>query len=119
MLLRLEGINLREFSNLTGIGYSTLGRYLNGERTPSIDTINQILAVPRFSRYRNLLTAFNEPIGEEPLSNTHAHEVREYSINTDPLVMEAMALIRRLQELGRGDEALAVLQAIEASAKKK
>ncbi len=102
-LLRLEKINAKEFSNLTGVGYSTLGRYLSGERTPSVEIINKILAVPRFAQYRNLLTSNNEPISE----------------SSDPREAEILSMLHRLRDLDELDDAVDHLEVLIERAEKR
>ncbi|WP_018014125.1 helix-turn-helix domain-containing protein [Teredinibacter turnerae] len=129
-VVELENINLKIFSDLTDISYGTIRKYSNGERSPSLKQILKITSVPRFSKYRDLLLAQHQEIEERPLSplfnvgenNEQAcYSFKEARLDSNPddeLTAEAVALIERLKELGRGEEALAVLRAIEASAKK-
>ena len=109
LICEQERIKLKEFSNLTEIPYGTIKNYSSGQREPTLDQIQKILAVPRFIQYKDLLLALDLNVAED----TAPYNVPEEAAR------KAAELFRRLEALGRGDEALAILEAIETSAKKK
>ena len=123
-ILDLEKLNLKEFSELAGIHYQTAKQYKGGHRSPSYEKIQKILSVPRFSQYKNLLLSPNEQATNEMANNENfrfdflCKEI-DAPYETPDTTQKAAELFRRLEALGRGDEALAILEAIEASAKKK
>lgn len=53
-----EGINLREFSDLSGIPYSSLRNYSNPKTQPSLKKIRQISEMPGLSKYKPILLDF-------------------------------------------------------------
>ncbi|EHR4175607.1 helix-turn-helix transcriptional regulator [Salmonella enterica] len=46
-----ERLNKRQFSELTGIAYSTLGGYESGVKSPGVESIMKMLQHPRFTKY--------------------------------------------------------------------
>lgn len=59
-ICRLEGINLKEFSDLSGISYGTLKNYSNPKNQPSLKRIMEISEMPRFKKYKPILLKFSE-----------------------------------------------------------
>lgn len=107
-IIELEEINLKNFSDLTGLNYDTVRRYKAGSRSPTFQQIQKILSVPRFEKYTELL------LSEYEANTTDVTE----SGSRNPLTEKSIALIKRLEAIGKGEEAFAILQAIEESAKK-
>lgn len=97
LICEKEGINLRKFSELTGIPYGAVKKYSGGFTAPKLNRILQISEVPRFAKYKNMLLSLDEPIGEDP---------------------EMMELIRQCEELGIADEAADVIRALLKHAKR-
>lgn len=50
-----EGINVKKFSELSGIPYGTLNSYYQGKTEPRISQIEQISEVAAFKKYRKIL----------------------------------------------------------------
>lgn len=120
LILKEEALNLREFSDLAGIHYQTASQYKSGRRTPTLQQVLKIIEVDRFSKYKNLLLSLNEPISDDSPEQLKAREPHaDYNLGSSQLKNEAIELINRLDDIGRGEEALAVLQAIEAAAAKR
>lgn len=94
---KLEGINLKKFSELTGIPYQSIKNYVAGRHEPPHSRILQISEVPQFAKYKSMLLSTDEIIGEDP---------------------EIMALIRRCEELGIADEAADVIRALLKTAER-
>lgn len=46
-----ERLNKRQFSELTGIAYSSLAGYESGDKKPGVEQIMKILQHPRFTKY--------------------------------------------------------------------
>ncbi|EPC0890970.1 MULTISPECIES: helix-turn-helix domain-containing protein [Citrobacter] len=46
-----ERLNRREFSDLTGVPYSSLGSYENRSKNAGVESIMKILQHPRFTKY--------------------------------------------------------------------
>lgn len=46
-----ERLNKRQFSELTGVAYSSLGGYEAGDKKPGVEAIMKILQHPRFTKY--------------------------------------------------------------------
>jgi len=124
-IIELEGINLKEFSELTGITYGMVRKYNTGDRSPSLPQIQKIISVPRFTQYKNMLLSLDELINEE--LNEGENRVIDAVLAEKNIVIHAssskrqaaLELFKRLEEIGRGAEALAILEALEASAKMK
>lgn len=116
-IIELEDINLKEFSDLTGLNYDTVRRYKSGSRSPTLDQIQKILASPRFEKYKDLLLSHphHTPTGGATMGGS---AITKQLNASDQLTQKALDLFKRLEELGRAEEALAILQAIEENAKK-
>lgn len=117
-ILELEEINLRVFSDLTEIRYDTVRQYSSGRRSPTFDQIQKILAVPQFEKYKEFLLSDGSSIGELPMGDPTGIKKDTLARPQDPLTTEALELIKRLEALGKGEEALAILRSIEEIAKK-
>ncbi|HHA1766947.1 TPA: helix-turn-helix domain-containing protein [Enterobacter ludwigii] len=46
-----ERLNKRQFSELTGLAYSSLAGYEAGDKKPGVEQIMKVLQHPRFSKY--------------------------------------------------------------------
>ncbi|WP_285201333.1 helix-turn-helix domain-containing protein [Klebsiella pneumoniae] len=46
-----ERLNKKQFSELTGLAYSTLAGYESGDKKPGVEQIMKILQHPRFTKY--------------------------------------------------------------------
>ncbi|TVZ37673.1 helix-turn-helix protein [Alteromonadaceae bacterium 2753L.S.0a.02] len=84
-----EGINLKEFSKLTGIGYSTLQAFKANKKTPRMQTLEKITSNPRFTQYTNFLMGSDELPDEEA---------------------EFLSLFKQVCDAGQGEEALKYLK---------
>ena len=51
LLRESERLNRREFSELTGVPYSSLSSNESGHKSPGVETIMKILQHPRFTKY--------------------------------------------------------------------
>jgi transcriptional regulator with XRE-family HTH domain len=98
-ICELEGINLKEFSVLTGISYTAARAYRKNRYGLSVSQIDKICNVPRFAQYRNLLLSLDEPIGES---------VREPA--TTYTAAKTAKLVDDLEKAGLGEQARDILQ---------
>ncbi len=88
-ICEIEGINLKDFSRLTGIPYDTVKGYSQGKREPSLSQLKKIAEAPPFSKYVELLIPTQGITSEEA---------------------EFMALFRQVCDSGQGEEALKYLK---------
>lgn len=95
-----EGINLKEFSNLTGIAYSTLRAYVKGRFAPTLAQIKKITEVDQFRKYESFLLSSDSDTFDA------SYEYIPKSEETD----EFNDLFRQVCEAGHGDEALKYLR---------
>jgi len=86
---KLEGINQREFSEITEIPYSSIKKYTNGLMNPSVNAINKIVTKERFKKYKNFFFATDETSEQKELF---------------------MTLFDRVEKAGKKEEALAYLR---------
>lgn len=87
-----EKINLREFSDLTGIPYKTVRDYSSGARSPSMGNLQKIAAVPQLAKYRHLLLDTDAPKNPEGLNS------------------EIDFLVQQMKNEGRENEAISILR---------
>lgn len=85
-----ENINLKEFSEITGIPYKTIRDYSSGSRSPSMGNLQKIASAPRLAKYSHLL------LGTEPTDNELDDEINR--------------LWQQMKNEGREEEALSILR---------
>lgn len=117
-IIELEEINLKNFSDLTALNYDTVRRYKAGSRSPTLDQIKKILAVPRFEKYKEFLLSDGSSVAEVSLGDPAGAQETKLGQNSNPLTNEALELINRLKALGKWEEAMGILRVIEENAKK-
>lgn len=106
-ICRLEGINLKEFSELTEVPYGTVKQYSAGDRPMSRHRVDKICSIPRFAQYRNLLLAIDEPISED------IQEMADYHLsNLSEVPKTSAQLLAQLEKVGAGDHAKTILQSL-------
>lgn len=92
-----ENINLKEFSDLTGIPYGMIKNYPAGRREPTTAQIHRMTEHPRLAKYKNMLLSVDE----------------DAAIKT-----EFDFLFEKLLEAGKGDQALEYLRYLAERADK-
>lgn len=97
-ICELEGINLKEFSNLSEISYGVVKSYSSGRREPTLAQLVKISGAPRLAKYKSMLLSLNE----EP-----------------PEDAEFKVLYDKACELGREDEVLQYLRFVASQQPKK
>jgi transcriptional regulator with XRE-family HTH domain len=96
-LCDLEGINLREFSELSSVPYGTIKKYSSGFSTPKVNQIDRMTEQPRFAKYRNMLLS----VDDETDAKT------EFDL-----------LLNKVIEAGKGEQALEYLRYLAERADK-
>jgi len=91
-ICKLEGINLKKFSRLCEIPYESIKSYSQDRRTPTWDQIQKIADVPQFFPHKNMLLSLDDP-------DSNKTEEAEF-----------IALLRRLKEADKENEALDYLR---------
>ncbi len=86
---RLEKINLKEFSELSGIPYGTILNYTHRKGAPRISQLNKMFEAPRLAPYKKLLG---------------------YTEDMDYDEIEFINLFRRLKECDKAEESLDYLR---------
>lgn len=105
-ICKIEGINLKEFSTLCDIPYTTMRHYRKNRFNLSVQAINKICNVPRFAQYRNMLFAQDESISEGSPDGLSAND------------MEFLSLFHKAEAAGRKEEALNFLRYLLEVSKK-
>ncbi|MFQ3261272.1 helix-turn-helix domain-containing protein [Reinekea sp.] len=86
------GLNLKQISDLSGIAYSSIKKYGQGERTPKIDQIKRISSIPALEPYKELLLDQTELSAEDS---------------------EIMLLVGRLRAQGKEGEVIQILRDLQ------
>lgn len=88
-ILQTEDINLKEFSELSGVSYGVIKSYSSGRREPTTAQIHRMTEHPRLAPYKNMLLSNDE---------------------TTILEGEFAVLFRKLEKAGKGEQALEYLR---------
>ncbi len=99
-ICKLEEINLKEFSELSGIPYGAIKKYSGGFTSPKVNRIHEMTEHPRLAQYRNMLLSIEE------------------SAVDDHIDQEIISLYRQLEAEGKGEQALEYLKFLAGRAGK-